>query len=120
MHNDPQIDDSPTDRSLIAKIAAHERWAATTDRTAATAPARQGLRRKFAAEVDPEGLLPNGELERRVDQRMHAHMLRMALASKRARQARRNGEEIMKAFKAPTAGRAPDPETSRHLVGTEG
>ena len=30
-----------SDRSLIAKIAAHERWAREPDRSAATAPARQ-------------------------------------------------------------------------------
>lgn len=32
---------SSTDRSLRAKIAAHERWAREPDRTAATAAARQ-------------------------------------------------------------------------------
>lgn len=84
---DPSLDSS-TDRTIIARIAANERWANTADRTAATAPARQGLRRRFALEVDPQGSLSVAELERRVDQRMRAHMLRMSLASKRARQAR--------------------------------
>lgn len=92
MHDEAPITDGSIDRTLIAKIAANERWATTADRTAATAPARQGLRRKFAAEVDPEGVLPVAELERRVDHRMRAHMLRMSLASKQARQARRSGD----------------------------
>lgn len=89
---DPSTDSS-ADRTLIARIAANERWATTADRTAATAPARQGLRRKFAAEVDPHGVLTVAELERRVDQRMRAHMLRMSLASKKARQARQAGRD---------------------------
>lgn len=84
-------DTTPPSRSLAARIAAHERWAATPDRTAATAPARQGLRAKFAREVDPDSLMPADELERRVDQRMQAHMLRMSLAAKKARAARAAG-----------------------------
>lgn len=82
------LDAPPVDRSLIARIAAHERWSLTLDRTSATAPARAGLRRKFAIEIDPDGTLDPIELEARVDQRMHAHMLRMSLAAKKARQAR--------------------------------
>jgi hypothetical protein len=81
--------DSPRpDRTLAARIAAAERWAATPDRTAATAPARQGLRAKFAREIDPDGTLPEADLKQRVDHRMRAHMLRMSLAAKKARQAR--------------------------------
>lgn len=36
-----------SERSLVASIAAHESWAATTDRTARTAPARAALDQKF-------------------------------------------------------------------------
>ncbi len=79
------------DRSLIAQIAAAERWGRTPDRTAATAPARAGLRAKFAREVDPTGSLDPVEVERRVDQLMRAHMLRMTLA---ARTARRKAREL--------------------------
>ena len=35
------------DRVLVARIAAAERWGHTRDRTAATEPARRGLRAKF-------------------------------------------------------------------------
>lgn len=67
------------ERSLVAQIAAAERWGRTVDRNAATAPARAGLRAKFAREVDPSGALDTAEVERRVDQLMRAHMLRMSL-----------------------------------------
>lgn len=79
----------PADRSTVARIAAAERWGRTPDRTAATAPARAGLRAKYAREIDPEGKLPAEELERRVDSLMRAHMLRMTRA---ARAARRPGD----------------------------
>ena len=82
---------TPADRTLIAQIAAAERWGRTPDRTAATAPARAGLRAKFAREVDPDGTLAADELERRVDQLVRAHMLRMSLA---ARTARRKAREL--------------------------
>lgn len=79
----------PDDRVTVARIAAAERWGRTSDRTAATAPARAGLRAKFAREVDPNGTLSPAELEQRVDSLVRAHMLRMSLAAKRARAARR-------------------------------
>lgn len=74
-----------TDRSIVAQIAAAERWGRTPDRTAATAPACAGLRAKFAREADPDGLLAPPELEARIDSLMRAHMLRMSLAAKTAR-----------------------------------
>lgn len=76
---------TPDERSLVARIAAAERWGRTSDRSAATAPARAGLRAKFAREIDPDGKLDAAELERRVDQLHHAHMMRMSLAATRAR-----------------------------------
>ncbi len=45
------------DRVLIACIAASERWGRTSDRSAATAPGRRGLRAKFKREADPDGAL---------------------------------------------------------------
>src|SRR4051812_12230786 len=74
-----------TDRALCARIAASERWARTSDRVAATAPARQGLTAKFEREVDPDGALPIAERKRRADALMRAHMLRLARASAAAR-----------------------------------
>jgi hypothetical protein len=81
----------PEHRAIVARIAAAERWGRTADRTTATAPARAGLRAKFAREVDPDGTLPPAELERRVDHLVRAHMLRMTLAAKQARRERRSG-----------------------------
>jgi len=74
---------------LRARIAAAERWGRTVDRTAATAPARQGMRAKLEYEADPDGVLPPHERARRADQLHHAHMMRMALASAKARARRR-------------------------------
>lgn len=51
-------DSTPVDKSLIASIAAHRRWAATPDRTSATAKARRAALARFESEVDPEGKLP--------------------------------------------------------------
>jgi len=82
---------TPEDRSLVAQIAAAERWGRTPDRTAATAPARAGLRAKFAREVDPDGTLEPVERERRVDHLVRAHMLRMSLRAKAARLAKSGG-----------------------------
>lgn len=82
------VANDPKTRVLLARAAIAERWARTTDRTAATAPARKGLRAKFAREIDPDGTLAQSapaELERRVDQLHKAHMLRMSLAAKQAR-----------------------------------
>lgn len=77
-----------SDRALIARVAAHTRWAKEPDRTEATSAARRGLDEKWAREVDPLGVLPVEELERRVDSLRRAHMTRMALASARARRAK--------------------------------
>jgi hypothetical protein len=73
------------DRALIARIAASERWGHTGNRSAATAPARHGLRAKFELEADPDGVLPIDERARRADALQRAHMLRLSLASARAR-----------------------------------
>lgn len=79
----------PESRAIVAQIAAAERWGRTADRTAATEPARAGLRAKFAREIDPDNGLDPDERERRIDLLMRAHMLRMSLAAKRARAERK-------------------------------
>ncbi|MGD8214613.1 hypothetical protein [Aestuariimicrobium sp. Y1814] len=78
-----------SERVMRAQIAASTRWAKEPDRAQATKPARQGLRRKFEREADPEGKLPQAELDYRVDQLMKAHMLRMTLAASKARREKR-------------------------------
>lgn len=79
----------PRDRALIARIAAIERWGRTVDRAAATAPGRDGLRARFLREADPDGVLPSHERERRADELMRAHMLRLARRSAQVRRKKR-------------------------------
>ncbi|MFD7157547.1 hypothetical protein ACFV9C_23315 [Kribbella sp. NPDC059898] len=91
---------TPEERSLVARIAAAERWGRTPDRVAATIPARAGLRAKFIREVDPDGTLDPAEVERRADQLMRAHMLRMSLKAKAARRKARELTEVAEAAEA--------------------
>lgn len=77
------------ERSLIGRIGAAERWARTTDRRAATAPARAALMTKWEREVDPDGTLDPAERAYRASQAQRAHMHRLALASAQARQRRK-------------------------------
>lgn len=66
--------------SLRAKVAAHESWANTTDRTARTAPARAALEQRFLDQAD-------GDPVRAANLRK-AHFARMALKSAQARRRR--------------------------------
>ncbi|WP_328850267.1 hypothetical protein OG994_16675 [Micromonospora globbae] len=84
-------DKSPAERSLIARIAAAERWGRTVDRTAATEPARRAFRDRFEAQVPAEVTDP----QRRAEMAEHlrrAWYQRLALKSAQARRARKNGE----------------------------
>lgn len=78
------------ERQLIAAIGAHGRWAKTSaaDRQQATSKARQALFDKFAAEVDPDGVLTPKERERRARHAQRAHMSRIALKSAQTRRQR--------------------------------
>lgn len=81
-------DKSPAERSLIARIAAHERWGRETDRTAATSAARQAFRDRFLAQVPPEVTDP----QRRTEMAEHlrrAWYQRLALKSAQARRSRK-------------------------------
>jgi hypothetical protein len=76
-----------SDRALIARLAAHESWAKTANRSARTAPARAALVSKFEREVDPGGVLPPAERARRAEHARKAHFIRLALRSAQARRA---------------------------------
>jgi hypothetical protein len=76
---------TPEERSTRAKIAAHSKWAKEPDRTAATAPARTAWLTHFEQQVDPEGVLPPEERAIRASHAHRAQMLKLALASSRAR-----------------------------------
>lgn len=85
-----------SDRVLIARVAAHTRWARTDDRRAAMAPLTRGLEAKWAREADPDGVLPPDELARRVEGLRRAHMARMALRSAQARRARKAAGAVLR------------------------
>lgn len=70
-------------RSMIARIAASERWAREPDRTAATAPARAGLLARFEREVDPDGTLSPHERAKRADSARRAFYTRLALTRRK-------------------------------------
>lgn len=75
---------SPDDRSLNARIGAHSKWANTTDRTAATAPARRALEQKFLDEAGGDPV--------RAESLRKAYYLRLARLSALARRARKGGD----------------------------
>ncbi len=72
-------------RSLTARIGAHVSWANTSDRTERTRPAREAFLARFEREVDPEGTLAPEERRLRAEHAKQAYMLRLALASAKAR-----------------------------------
>lgn len=79
------------ERSLLGSIAALERWA-KEDPVVGTAAARAagpGSLDYWLTRVDPTGELEDGERRRRATAAKKAHFGRMALASARARRAKR-------------------------------
>lgn len=77
---------STTEASLRARVAVYTSWARTSDRAARTAPARAAAADRFRRQVDPDGILPEAELQRRVQAARAAYFARLALAAVRARQ----------------------------------
>lgn len=88
------------ERSLAARISAHESWAHTPDRTARTAPARAALMKRFEREVDPDGTLAPDELARRAEHARKAYFLRLALKSARSRRKSRELADTARAADA--------------------
>jgi hypothetical protein len=77
------------DRALRARIAAHLLHAQISDETEHTAPARAAFLSRFEREVDPEGVLDPQERARRAEHAKKAYFLKLALASRKARAAKR-------------------------------
>lgn len=73
----PMANTPSTERQLAARIAAHESWANTTDRTARTAKARAGLDAKFLEQAGGDPV--------RAEHLRKAHFTRLALKSVQAR-----------------------------------
>ncbi|HEX3965661.1 MAG TPA: hypothetical protein VHZ03_54965 [Trebonia sp.] len=63
------------------RIGAHVSWSRTIDRAARTEPGRKGFLARFEREVDPDGVLPEGERVRLAEHARKAHMQKLALIS---------------------------------------
>ncbi len=79
---------TPQERTLQARIAAHESWAKTPDRSARTANARAAMASKFEQLVDPDRVLSPQERADRAEHARKAHFTRLALKSAQARRRR--------------------------------
>ncbi len=73
------------DRSLIARLAAHESRANPADPSTRTAPARRALLDRFERQVDPDGVLSPEERARRAGHARKAYFTRLALRSAQTR-----------------------------------
>ena len=80
-------------RRLAASIAANTRWSRENP-TEQGRKMRAGLEAKFLREVDPDGVLPEDERNRRAEAARRAHYQRMALASAKARSERKAWQEV--------------------------
>jgi hypothetical protein len=81
----------PGERALRARIAAHAMHGRHDSRQT-TAKARAAFLATFERQADPEGRLPAAERERRAQQLRSAYFARLALASAKARRARRSAK----------------------------
>lgn len=80
--------DTPEDRSLRARLAAHSLHARVADPQAHTAPARAAFLDRFSRQVDPDGLLPAADRARRAEHARKAYFLSLARKSAEARRKR--------------------------------
>ena len=82
-----------SERTMQARSLAHLSWAATPDRTARTAPAREAALRRFEAQVDPDQQLDPRERAIRAEHARKAFFQMLALKSAQSRRTRRaNGQ----------------------------
>ncbi|MET0423614.1 MAG: hypothetical protein ABW046_07060 [Actinoplanes sp.] len=81
--------ESPAERTLRARAAAHTRWAHEPNRTAVTEPGRQGLQARFEREVDPGGVLTPAERVKRAESARKAFFADLARKSAAARRKRK-------------------------------
>jgi hypothetical protein len=79
---------SRAERSLRARLAAYALHAQHDPRET-TANGRAAFLARFDREVDPQGLLEPDERRRRAEQARRAYFTRLALASAKARRAKR-------------------------------
>lgn len=89
-----------SERRLHAKIAAHESWAQTPNRSARTAPARRALEDKFLEQADGDPV--------RAEHLKKAHFARLALKSAQSRRRAREAAEVAEVAEAELAELAGD------------
>lgn len=82
---------TPEQRALRARLAAHESWAATPDRSARTRAARDAFMARFEREVDPDGTMPPEQRRQAAESRRKAYYARLAFKSAQARAKRKGG-----------------------------
>ena len=83
---------TPEERSLRSRIAVHESWARTEDRSARTAPARRARDQKFLDEAGGDPV--------RAEHLRKAHFQRLALKSAIARRKAREATAAAEAAEA--------------------
>jgi hypothetical protein len=83
---------SPAERTLRARAAAY-RLHSLHDSRELTANARAAFNDRFARQVDPDGLLPRDERQRRAECARKAYYAALAAKSARARRLRSDGAE---------------------------
>lgn len=79
----------PTERSITARIGAHARWANTTDRAGALAPARRGMDERFEREVDPDGVMDPATRARLAANAKSKYYAQLQLKAAKARRVRK-------------------------------
>lgn len=79
------------ERSLRARLAVETSWSRTADPRARTQAARQAFDERFERQVDPEGVLPEAERQRRATHARRAYFAALALKSAQARRRRAGG-----------------------------
>jgi hypothetical protein len=85
---------TPEQRSLRASLAAHVQWSREPDPSTRTAPGRSAFLQRFERQVDPDGTMDPGERARRAEHAKRAYFKRLALASSKARRARKTGDGV--------------------------
>ena len=81
---------TPAEAALRGRLGAYALHA-KHDARETTAKARATFLERFEREVDPDGVLPEAERQRRAEYARKAHFTRLALASARARRERKAG-----------------------------
>lgn len=76
---------TPSERTLRARLAAHESWARTGDRATRTAAGTAAFLARFEREVDPDGVLDPADRARRAESARRAYFTRLAFKSAQAR-----------------------------------